>query len=66
MKKKTNMIKPYTHQTNVIRRKYYIDKRCTNMGGSKNVKEPNEKNVLYQRTKVKKLGTPKNEKAEKT
>jgi hypothetical protein len=27
----------------VIRKKYYIDKRCTKMGGSKNVKEPNEK-----------------------
>jgi hypothetical protein len=27
----------------VTRGKYYIDKRCTNMGGSKNVKEPNEK-----------------------
>jgi hypothetical protein len=22
---------------------YYIDKKCTKMGGSKNVKEPNEK-----------------------
>jgi hypothetical protein len=27
----------------VTRRKYYIDKRCTKMGGSKNVKELNEK-----------------------
>jgi hypothetical protein len=27
----------------VIRGKYYVDKRCTNMGGSKNAKEPNEK-----------------------
>jgi hypothetical protein len=27
----------------VTRRKYYIDKICTNMGGSKNVKEKNEK-----------------------
>jgi hypothetical protein len=25
--------KPYTHQTNVTKGKYYIDKRCTNMGG---------------------------------
>jgi len=31
----------------VIKGKYYIDKRCTNMGGSKNVKEQNEKMVLY-------------------
>jgi hypothetical protein len=48
-------------------RKYYIDKRCTNMGASKNVKEPNEKKVLgfYQRTRVQKLGSPKNERAEK-
>jgi hypothetical protein len=27
----------------VTRGKYYIDKRCTNMGGSKNAKKPNEK-----------------------
>jgi hypothetical protein len=27
----------------VIKGKYYIDKICTNMGGSKNVKESNEK-----------------------
>jgi hypothetical protein len=26
----------------VIKRKYYIDKRCTKMGGSKNAKKPNE------------------------
>jgi len=31
------------HQTNVIKNIYYIDKRCTKMGGSKNVKKPNEK-----------------------
>jgi hypothetical protein len=32
----------------VTRRKYYIDKRCTKMGGSKIAKEPNEeKNVFY-------------------
>jgi hypothetical protein len=31
----------------VTRRKYYIDKRCTKMGGSKYAKEPNEKNVFY-------------------
>ncbi len=33
----------------MIRRKYYIDKKCTKMGGSKNAKEPNKKNVLYNR-----------------
>jgi len=27
----------------VIEKKYYIDKRCKKMGGSKNVKEANEK-----------------------
>jgi hypothetical protein len=27
----------------VIGRKYYINKRCTNMGGSKNAKDYNEK-----------------------
>jgi len=31
----------------VIRRKYYINKRCKKMGGSKIAKEPNEKKVLY-------------------
>jgi len=31
----------------VTRGKYYIGKRCTNMGGSKNAKEHNEKKVLY-------------------
>jgi hypothetical protein len=27
----------------VTKKKYYIDKRCAKMGGSKNAKEPNEK-----------------------
>ncbi len=36
------------------------------MGGSKNVKEPNEKKVLYQKTKIQKLGNQKMERAEKT
>ncbi len=36
------------------------------MGGSKNVKEPNKKKVIYQRTKVRKLGGPKNERAKKS
>jgi len=53
----------------MIRKKYYINKRCTKMGGSKNVKKPNEKKrffIIYQRIKVQKLGSPKNEKVEKT
>jgi hypothetical protein len=37
----------------VTRRKYYIDKRCTNMGGLKNVKEPNEKKVSIKGPKFK-------------
>ncbi len=39
------------------------------MNGSKNVKKPNEKkrfSIIYQRTKVQKLGSPKNDRAEKT
>ncbi len=53
----------------MTRRKYYINKRCTKMGGLKNVKEPNEKkkfSIIYQRTKVQKLSSPKNERVEKT
>jgi hypothetical protein len=39
------------------------------MGGSKIIKEPNEKkrySIIYQRTKVQKLGSSRNKKAEKT
>ncbi len=38
------------------------------MGGSKNAKEPNEKklSIVYQKTKVQKLSSPKNERVEKT
>ncbi len=38
------------------------------MGGSKIAKEPNEKerfSIIYQRIKVQKLGSPKNERAKK-
>jgi hypothetical protein len=31
----------------VTKRKYYIDKKCTKMGGSKIAKELNEKKVFY-------------------
>jgi len=35
-------------KTSMTRRKYYIDKRCTKMGGRKIVKQPNEnKKVFY-------------------
>jgi hypothetical protein len=37
-------------------RKYYIDKRCTNMGASKNVKEPNEKKVFLSKDHSLKIG----------
>jgi hypothetical protein len=52
----------------VTRGKYHIDKRCTNMGGSKNVKKHDKKrfSIIYQRTKIQKLGSPKNEKVKKT
>jgi hypothetical protein len=69
MEKKNIHNKPYTHQTSVTKGKYYINKRCTNVGGYKNVKDYNEKKrflIIYQRTKIKKLGNSKNEKAEIT
>ncbi len=31
----------------MTKRKCYIDKRCTNIGGLKNVKEPNEKKKFF-------------------
>jgi hypothetical protein len=52
----------------VIKIKYYIRKRCKKMGGSKNARKPNGKKrfyIIHQKTKVSKLGSPKNEKAEK-
>jgi hypothetical protein len=38
------------------------------MGGSKNAKEPNKKifSIIYQRTKIHKLGSPNNGRAKKT
>jgi len=53
----------------VIKGKYYNERRCTNMGGSKNAKNPSEKKwffIIYQKTKVHKLGSPKNDRAKKT
>jgi hypothetical protein len=40
----------------VTKRKYYIDRRCTNMGGSKNVKEPNEKKGFLSKDQSSKIG----------
>jgi hypothetical protein len=54
----------------VTKIEYYIEERCMNMTGSKNARKPNEKKKvlynIYQRTKVQKLGNPKNERAKKT
>jgi len=52
----------------VTRGKYYTDKICTNIGGSKKFKDYNKKrsSIVHQRTKIKKLGNLKNEKVEKT
>jgi len=53
----------------VIKRKYYINKRCTKMSGSKNAKEPNEKrrfSIIYQRTKVQKMCSPKSKGVKRT
>jgi hypothetical protein len=53
----------------VTRKKYYIDKRCTKMGGCKIAKEPNKKkrfSITYHKTKVKNLSSPKNKRARKT
>jgi hypothetical protein len=43
----------------VTRGKYYIDKRCKKWVDQKMLKNPMKKKVLLQRTKVKKLGSPK-------
>jgi hypothetical protein len=40
----------------VTRRKYYIDKRCKNMGESKNVKKPNEKKGFLLKDQSSKIG----------
>ncbi len=53
----------------MTKRKYYIDKRCTKMGGSKFAKKPNEKkrfSLIYSMTKVQKLCSPNSKKAKKT
>ncbi len=68
MKKKTYIINhiPIKQVTKI---EYYLNERCINMTGSKNAREPNEKkrfSIIYQRTKVQKLGSPKNERAKKT
>jgi hypothetical protein len=52
----------------VTGRKYYIDKRCTNMGDQKMLKNTMKIrfSIIYQKTKIQKLGSPKNERAENT
>ncbi len=47
----------------MTKKNYYIDKKCTKMGGSKIAKKPNEKKrffIIYQRAKIQKLCSPKN------
>ncbi len=46
--------------------KYYIDKRCTNMGGSKNVKKPNEKKKIIKGPKFKNWVVQEMKRLEKT
>jgi hypothetical protein len=43
----THMINRIPIKLKWFEKKYYIDKRCTKMGGSKYIKEPNEKRVIY-------------------
>jgi hypothetical protein len=40
----------------VIKIKYYIDKRCTYTGGSKNAEEPNEKKGSLSKDQSSKIG----------
>ncbi len=51
----------------MTKRKYYVNKRCTKLGGSKINKEPNDKKkVIYNISKFKNWVVPKNKRAEKT
>jgi hypothetical protein len=68
MTKKTYMINHIPIKQVWLEKKYYIDKRCKKMGGWKIVKETNEKkrfSITYHKTKVQKLGSPKNKRAKK-
>ncbi len=49
-----------------LKKIYYIDKRCIKMGGSKIAKKPKRFSIIYQKTKVQKLGSPKNERVKET
>jgi len=56
------------YQTNVIKKINYINKICLKMGGSKNAKKSNGKrrfSIVYERTKVLKMGSPNNEGVQK-
>jgi hypothetical protein len=52
----------------VTGRKYYIDKRCTKMDEKllKNLIIKKRLSITYHRTKVQKLGSPKNKRVDKT
>ncbi len=66
MKKKTYMINHIPIKQMWLKKIYYIDKRCIKMGGSKIAKKPKRFPIIYQKTKVQKLGSPKNEKVKET
>ncbi len=53
----------------MTKKKYHINKRCIKVVDKKNVKESNGKKIIskiYQRTKVQKVGSSKNEGVRKT
>ncbi len=53
----------------MTRRKYYINKKCIKIGGSKNAKESNEKKKIFDnisKDQSFKMGSPKNEGVKKT
>jgi len=53
----------------VTRKKYYIDKSCTKWVDEKLLKNPMKKkrfSITHHKTKVQKLGSPKNKRPEKT
>ncbi len=67
MIKKTYMINHISIKQMWLKENIILIKKCTKMGGSKNVKDPIKKMlfIVYQRTKVQKMGNPRNEGVEK-
>jgi hypothetical protein len=56
MKKKTDMINHIPNKQVWLKENVILIKRCTNMGGSKNVKEPNEKKGFLSKDQSLKIG----------